>query len=148
MDNEVQRTKPTQKESNMSKQESATNASNNSAGTIISSSGVTFKRPESENSGGEITYIRLKNLKAGDVAVEGIYLGSSANKTYPEKLDFKFKTSDEKTVVVNEGGNLKYRMKDIEAGTLVLIKYLGMQKIAKGPRAGKSSHAVEVLVAD
>lgn len=127
----------------MSKAETAsTNAASSS-----NDSGITFKRPEGETSS-EISYVRLGTLKAGDIAVEGIYLGSSANALYPEKQDFKFKTMDGKTVVVNEGGNLKFRMQSIASGTLVRINYLGMQEITKGPRKGKKSHNVDVLVAE
>lgn len=134
----------------MSKAATAATAASNvetSNGTFTSSSGTTFKRADSSG-GGEISYVRLNALSAGDVAVEGIFLGSTANITYPEKLDYKFKTADDKTVVVNEGGNLKSRMKDISAGTLLVIRYLGMQKITKGIRAGKMAHNVEVLIAD
>ena len=115
--------------------------------TVTSSSGTTFKRPDAGGDS-EISYVRLGKLQAGDTVVEGIYLGSSQNTTYPEKLDFKFKSADDKTVIVNEGGNMKFRMSEIEAGTLVLIKYNGMQLITKGPRKGKEAHAVDVLIAE
>ena len=116
-------------------------------GTYTSPSGTVFKSAESSTSG-DISYVRLNALNAGDIAVEGIFVGATANKTYPEKLDYKFKTVDGKTVVVNEGGNLKSRMNGIEAGTLLAIRYLGMQKITKGIRAGKMAHNVEVLPAE
>ncbi len=128
----------------MSKTENAAEASNDN-GTIKSSTGLTFKRP---GSGGEISYVRLGALKAGDTVVEGIYCGSSANTTYPEKQDFKFKTVDDKTVIVNEGGNLKTRLSNIEMGTMVMIIYKGKQMITKGPRKGKEAHNVDVLVAE
>lgn len=120
------------------------------AETITSSSGTTFKKPEREISEGDAitTYVRLGQLAAGATVVEGIYMGSSQNKMYPEKLDFQFKTIDGKDVVVNEGGNLKFRLSKIAAGTLVMIKYEGKQKITSGPRAGKEAHNVEVLVAE
>lgn len=114
---------------------------------IVSESGITFKRPAAEGDA-NTSYVRLNTLKDGDVAVEGIFLGSSANYTYPERLDFKFKKADGSTVVVNEGGNLKARMSKIEAGTLVIVLYKGMQKITKGIRAGKMAHNVDVLVAE
>lgn len=116
-------------------------------GTYTSPSGTTFKAVENSDSEAP-RYVRLKALKAGDIAVEGIFVGATANKTYPEKLDYKFKTVDGKTVVVNEGGNLKSRMNGIEAGTLLAIRYLGMQKITKGKMAGKMAHNVEVLPAE
>ena len=130
----------------MSKSELATSASSDN-GTIIGPSGATFTRkPTTEASG--VSYVRLNTLKAGDVIVEGIYLGSTANVTYPEKQDFKFKTNDGKLVVVNEGGNLKSRLSQYEAGMLLLVIYHGMQKITKGIRAGKMAHNVEVIPAD
>lgn len=118
--------------------------------TIKSASGVTFKKPERAKSEGDAAtnYVRLGQLSEGDVVVEGIYMGTSQNYTYPEKLDFNFKAADGSQVIVNEGGNLKARLKDIEAGTLVLITYQGMQTIAKGPRMGKKAHNVEVLIAE
>lgn len=135
----------------MSKSSSAaqlSQVSTESNDSVTSSSGVTFKRPSSNTDDGGISFIRMGQLKAGDLIVEGIYIGSTQNSMYPEKLDFKFKTNDDKTVVVNEGGNLKFRMNDIAAGTLVRIEYKGKQKITKGPRAGKEAHNVDVLVAE
>lgn len=126
---------------------SSTNASA-SNGTIVSSSGAVFKKPERAGNNGDIKYVRLGQLKAGDIVVEGIFTGTSQNATYPEKLDFLFSDANGNKIVVNEGGNLKFRMKDIAAGTLVMITYEGMQTIAKGPRKGKLSHQVEVLIAD
>lgn len=125
------------------KQEAAATSS-----TSNESSGPIFKRPGSDGDGSDITYVRLGKLSKGDTVVEGIYLGSSQNAMYPEKKDFKFKTADEKTVVVNEGGNLAFRLKEIAAGTLVRIIYNGMQEITKGPRKGKKSHNVDLLVAE
>lgn len=139
----------------MSKAATASNVANSnsnasSSGTITSSSGAVFKKPERAKAEGEaeISYIRLGQLKKGDTVVEGIFTGTSQNKTYPEKLDFMFQDAAGNKVVVNEGGNLKYRMKEIAAGTLVMIKYEGMQVIATGPRKGKNSHQVEVLIAE
>lgn len=135
----------------MSKAAAATAATTIAAasnGTVTSSSGATFKKPERASSEGEISYVRLGQLKAGDTVVEGIYTGSTQNVMYPEKLDFLFQDANNKKVVVNEGGNLKTRLKDIETGTLVMIIYNGKQMITKGPRKGKEAHNVEVLVAD
>lgn len=137
----------------MSKASSATAEQlSNDNGTSSTNSGTVFKKPAIVAKEGaelpEITYIRMGQHQAGAILVEGIYLGAEENKLYAPKLDFKFKTADGKEVVVNEGGNLAYRMKDIAAGTLVRIIYNGKQIMTKGKFKGKPSHNVDVLVAD
>lgn len=115
------------------------------AKTVTGSDGTVFK---SANAASDTTYVRLGQLSKGDTVVEGIFIGTSQNTMYKDKLDYKFKGADGKSIVVNEGGNLKARMKDIAAGTLVMIIYQGKQKITKGAMAGKEAHNVEVLLAD
>ena len=106
----------------MSKAESISSASA-SNDSITSESGVKFSKPPrpaaaAEGDGG-ISFIRLGNLAEGDTVVEGIFIGTSQNTMYPEKLDFKFKTSDDKTVIWIES--------DVSPCISLIATYSGMK---------------------
>lgn len=113
----------------MSKTTEATN------GTIVID-GITFVSGAAEKS--DVTYIKAKDLKAGDVAVAGKFLGTVKNKLQPEKPDYKFEKRDGTTIILNSNGNLAYRMSSKIPGQLMAVIYLGKNEYVKDGKTIKS----------
>ena len=93
-----------------------------------------------------LSFIRPSKLTDADVGstlVDGIFIGTVANEM-TKKNDFKFQLEDGSQVIINGSGNLGYKMKDIALNSVVVVRYAGKNKIAKGPMAGKMSHGFEV----
>jgi hypothetical protein len=110
-----------------------------------------FTKPEGRSES-DIEFIRANRLDTelleDGVVLEGTYVDSMPNPLNTDKDDFKFELEDGSTKVINGAGNLGYKMKFINPGDYVQVKYHGKQSIAKGPHAGKQSHNFEVLVAE
>ena len=110
------------------------------------------KRAEDlERANAGITFIRPSKLaeegKEG-VILEGTFIESMPNPFDNEKLDFKFIDSENKTVIINGGGNLSYQMSTINPGSNVQISYNGKKEMKKGKYEGRSAHNFEVLEED
>lgn len=107
-----------------------------------------WKKP---SEGGEINFIRPSKLTEDDVGtalVEGVFLESVANHYDDTKRDFKFEREDGSKVIINQAGNLGYRMKAVNPGDFVQITYEGKQEIQNGKMKGRSAHNFSVLVAE
>lgn len=99
--------------------------------------------------------------EADGVMVQGIYQGLTEKDAFG-KENFKFlatadgvsfdKDGNEKsflagsTVIINTSSNLVSKMKDIEAGSEVIVIYDGQNKLTKGPYKGKLAHAYTTLI--
>ena len=101
-----------------------------------------------ERSENGITFLRPSKLaeegKTG-VIIEGKFLESMPNPFDNEKLDFKFINNENKTVILNGGGNLSYQMDSIEPGSMVQVSYNGKKPINKGKFKGRDAHDFLVL---
>ena len=106
---------------------------------------TTFKKV-----GGPKTYIKLSEKKAGDVLVEGKFVGTIPNKFNADKPNFEFKPSDgSANVVLNSAGKLSYLMDSfVQPGDEVQVIYKGKSTIDKGVMKGKEAHDFDVLVAE
>lgn len=107
-----------------------------------------FKKPEGAVS--SLRFIKPSQLAAEGITgtvLEGEFLGAVKNSFDENKEDFKFKTDDGSTVIVNSSGSLAYQMKLVKVGDYVQLNYKGKEKIAKGKMKGKEAHKFEVLVA-
>lgn len=99
--------------------------------------------------GAGVTFIRPSKLSGPCTLVsEALYIGSSPNNYDTDKLDYKFETADNKTIVLNGAGNLSYQMEKVAVNAIVTVEYKGKQEIKKGPMKGKQSHNFEVLIAE
>jgi len=102
----------------------------------------------------ETIYPKFKDLAAGTVIAEGLYTGSyeSPNRFDASKtnITYFFDCGDVK-VGLNKAGNLGYLINKANLTSnesQVRITYLGMDKIAKGPLAGRPAHSFQLEVAD
>ena len=100
--------------------------------------------------------------EADGVMVMGIYEGPCEEVDQFGKTNFKFtsntdglsfdKDGNEKpfvagtTVIINTSSNIASKLKDIEIGTEVAVKYLGQNKLRSGPYKGKFAHSYDVLI--
>jgi hypothetical protein len=111
---------------------------------------VKFVNPGSENTG-SVKFVRASQIENPGVVAEGIYVGTLPNKFVPEKNDFKIesleadKDGNKEITIVNQAGNLGYKMSLVKVGDLIQIKYNGKIKAEKGKAAGKMVHNFEVL---
>lgn len=108
-----------------------------------------FVRPE--GSLPPLEFIRPSKLFEDGVKgliLEGEFVGKVPNSFDESKSDFKFKTEDNRTVIINSSGSLAYRMRDIEPGTLLQVHYNGKEEIKSGKMKGKQAHNFDVLVAE
>jgi hypothetical protein len=99
-----------------------------------SENGITFLRPS-----------KLAEEKVSGIIIEGSFLESMPNPFDNEKLDFKFISDENKTIILNGGGNLGYQMDGIEPGTTVQVSYNGKKPITKGKFKGREAHDFVVL---
>jgi hypothetical protein len=116
----------------------------NAKGTETAADTVTFKPMSTAK--GDIKYVSASRLAKGDIAVEGIYIGTQPNTLEPTKLDFRFEDRKDrsKITVVNQAGNLKTRMQAVNPGDLIQVVYMGKEKVTKGKLAGKEVHQFEL----
>lgn len=115
---------------------------------------VTFKSVKPKSA---VKYINPKELfdnGTTGVIAQGRFLGR-ADKNQFGKSDFKIESTTERAedgspvlIIINESGNLAFRMSVIQVGDLVRISYKGKEKIASGQWAGKRSHQFEVEKGD
>jgi len=117
------------------------------------SSGRKWKVPASraealERSENGITFLRPSKLaeeNVNGIIIEGRFLESMPNPFDNEKLDFKFISDENKTIILNGGGNLGYQMGGIEPGAMVQVSYNGKKPITKGKFKGREAHDFVVL---
>lgn len=118
---------------------------------------VKFKSSKPKSS---IRYVRPKDLaESGSknvIVVQGTYMGRTEEDIYGKK-NWKFESLTEKgedgapvLVIINDAGNLTYRMtsNNVNVGDLVQIRYMGQEKISDGKYKGKASHQFEVDLAE
>jgi hypothetical protein len=111
---------------------------------------LVFKSSRSNIEG--LKFVSGGDLKAGAVAATGIYSEAVANPR-TKKTDYKILELDEngeetgETTIINAGGNLGYRMKDISVGEIIQIVYLGKSPMSKGAFKGTLAHNWDVLTA-
>lgn len=103
--------------------------------------------------GGGIEFIRPSKLAEDHeegttkVVLEGIYEGQVDNPKNPAKKDFRFKKEDGTTAIINNSGNLGYKMSNVNLGDYCQIQYSGKKALSKGPFKGTLSHDFGVLIA-
>ena len=112
-----------------------------------------FQSVLSDGAGGNITYIRPKELSDNGttgVVAEGIFQGTLPNRFDDSKSDFKLEGEDGAITILNHAGSLANQLKNVSPGSYVRINYKGKQPMKSGTMAGKLAHAflVEVEVAD
>lgn len=96
--------------------------------------------------GGPKKYFKYEECKKGQVLVYGKYIGRSPNKFGKENFDFK-PNEGGPTVCLNHSGHLAYLLETyVSPGDVVEIKYMGKEKLEKGPYKGKESHQFELSV--
>lgn len=104
---------------------------------------TTFKRV-----GGQKKYVKPKDCKAGELIVQGKYLGRSPNKFGNDNFDFR-PDDGGPTVCINHAGHLAYIMEEnVSIGDTVQVVYKGKEKLENGAFKGKESHQFDVLVAE
>lgn len=103
-----------------------------------------FRRPEGE--GPTLTFWNTKNLKKGD-AIEGTLDGHMENKFKADRPHFKIVLDNGDVVVVNNVGNLNFKMKNVKVGDYVRVVYEGQDIMQKGAFKGKPVNIFDVLVA-
>jgi hypothetical protein len=102
-----------------------------------------------EGNGGNIKYIRASELSENNVTgvvAEGIYEGTLPNRFDEAKSDFKVKSIDGGTLVLNHAGSLANQLNRVTPGSYVRISYSGKQPMKKGKMAGKLAHSFIVEV--
>jgi len=103
-------------------------------------------KPVTGGAQGSATFVRAAQLKAGDIAAEGIYAGSQPNTFNKDKSDYRIEDikDSSKVTIVNGAGNLGFQMSKVNPGDIVQILYNGKQKLTKGTFAGKETHSFTV----
>ena len=108
-----------------------------------------WKKPEQADS--SLTFVKPSKLGEEDrnkVLVEGTFVEATPNYFDESKSDYKFETAEGNFVVVNNAGNLGYRMKNVSPGELVQLTYLGKNPIENGKMKGKLAHNFDVMVGE
>ncbi len=95
---------------------------------------------------GEIRYVKPKDASAGDVLVEGTYLGAD-NDTKFGKPNYQFRTTEGDLVIVNSTGHLEKNLPNlVQPGDYTQIILKSKEKMTKGAFAGKESYIFDILV--
>jgi hypothetical protein len=122
-----------------------------------------FVSVSADKAGGNTKYIKAKELADKGfkgVVATGVFTGTIPNQ-YDEtpdksKPNIKIEALEENadgtrdTIILNAGGNLNVRMRNIPVGSIVQVSYLGQEKI-KSPdpkKNGKLAHQYDVAVAE
>lgn len=95
-----------------------------------------------EEVGGSKTYVKYSECKAGDVVVEGHFIGSVPSKFGGNNHEFR--TESGKIVSLNKSGQLDYCLKHIAVGDYVRVVYEGKTILDKGTFKGKEAHNFKV----
>lgn len=104
---------------------------------------------------GSLKFIKAKQLAEENitgVVAEGIFDGIVTEDTkYGPKNNVRVKDSEGNLLIVNQAGNLDYRMNQalqqgLKVGQPIQISYLGKTKMTKGPFAGTMSHSFDVAI--
>lgn len=112
-----------------------------------------FKSKRKLSGGGQVTYRKWSEWKAGDVAVLRFMdskIDSYSKPNYRcEVIDAHFADGSGegligKNLCLNSTGMLDKAMKEINAGDLFQLEYNGTATIEKGPYKGKSSHTMDI----
>jgi putative methionine-R-sulfoxide reductase with GAF domain len=93
-------------------------------------------------------YIKASELNSGELAiVAGKYLGPVASKFGGDNFEFEeLETGEVKSL--NGTKQLAYLMNEkAQVGDICRITYMGMEKLAKGPFAGKETHRFKLEIA-
>jgi len=94
---------------------------------------------------GGVPIVKLDAYEAGEVIIEGVYLGSFETKFNNPAFKFLEKNGTIRAVAC---GSMRYKMKEVEKGMKVRIIYLGKDVMTKGQFNGRPFHDVQVLVDD
>ena len=104
---------------------------------------------------GELRFVNAKKLAdAGTTGVvaEGTYEGRQDEQTkFGPKSNVKVRAANGDLLIVNDTGNLDYRMSQAVAqglsiGDAIQISYLGKTPMKRGPYAGTMSHSFDVAI--
>lgn len=101
-----------------------------------------------KKAGGPKKYFKYKECEAGQVLVEGTYLGTSPNKFGKE--NFEFKSADGSGVVcLNHAGHLAHLIEsNLVVGQYCRITFEGKDILEKGAFAGKEVNKFSLEIAD
>lgn len=97
--------------------------------------------------GGPKQYYKYSECKAGQVLVEGKFIGRSPNKFGKENFDFK-PANGGPTVSLNHAGQLEYLLSEIVEGTYCRVTYNGKEVLTKGDFKGKEVNTFILEVPD
>lgn len=106
---------------------------------------------------GEVKFISAKKLSDANitgVVAEGTYEGIQEEQTkFGLKKNVKVRDSEGNLLVVNEAGNLNYRMfqaieQGLQPGDAIAIAYLGKTPMTSGNYEGTLAHSFDVLIED
>ena len=97
--------------------------------------------------GGQKKYFKYKDCEAGDVLVQGKYLGTSPSKFGKDNHDFK--PAEGPTVCLNSAGHLNYLIENnVQIGDMVQVTYEGTDVLDQGAFKGKEVHKFDVAIAE
>lgn len=94
---------------------------------------------------------KLRDIAAGDVLVEGIFLGTSTYEggQYGPKTSFMVRDNeDDATLFINAWGHLASLVKkaNLAADAIVRITYLGLEQMKGGNMPGSNAHTFKLEV--
>lgn len=104
---------------------------------------------------GNVSFVSAKKLAdAGTTGVvaEGTYEGRVEEQTkFGLKSNVKIRAANGDLIIVNDAGNLDYRMSQaidqgLEIGGAIQISYLGKTPMNSGPYKGTLSHSFDVAI--
>jgi hypothetical protein len=93
--------------------------------------------------GGAKSYVKYSECKAGDIVVEGYFVGSTPSKFGGNNHEFR--TESGAIVSLNKSGQLDYCLKHIEKGDYVRVIFEGKVVLDKGTFKGKEANQFKVL---
>jgi len=97
------------------------------------------------SSAGFCPIIKLDNYEAGDVIIEGKYIGVFQGKFGNNCYKIRKANGVVEAIAC---GSVNFQMENVSLGSLCRFMYEGKDNITKGKFAGKSFHKVNVLVDD
>lgn len=99
-----------------------------------------------ELTGGSITYYKPSQMNKGDEFV-GKYIESKIVGQYDSLAHFFERPETGERYAINNTGQLKHWMEQIEPGSLVKLVYDGTSQLNKGKFKGKDAHNFKISVA-
>lgn len=90
---------------------------------------------------------KTSGVKAGDVVVDGFYVGPVKGRLATE---YHFRQRDTKKIVGLNGGHIRYLLEKeaVEPGRLVRVTYLGKDAVKKGRWSGSDCHSFKLEIDD